>query len=130
MGPAEQSSAFRYGRTFLQGEILESGRQQGTVLPTLPGVPQYFEDMRDFGIAAHVRVQVGPFWKNIPFNKLFDSTLPAPAQDLTRDDIVKMGYKAINILDETGRARADGVVIGLTSYVYLEFTAALFICRD
>jgi hypothetical protein len=73
-----------------------------------------FEDMRDLGIAAHVRVQVGPFWKNIPFNKLFDSTLPAPAQDLTRDDIVKMGYKAINILDETGRARADGVVIGLT----------------
>lgn len=73
-----------------------------------------FEDMRDLGISSNIRVSLGPIWKNLPFNKLFDSTLPPRRSELTREEILAMGFTAINILNESGRVRVDGVVIGLT----------------
>lgn len=72
-----------------------------------------FEDMRDLGIAANIRVQVGPFWKNFPFNKIFDPNVPARNEEMKREEMLAMGFKAIGLLDESGRAAADGVVVNL-----------------
>ncbi|MFC3569139.1 hypothetical protein [Paracoccus simplex] len=62
--------------------------------------------MRDLGIAANLRLQYGPFWKNVPFNKIFDPTLPQRTEELTREKILAMGFTpSISLMSPDGHAR-------------------------
>ncbi|SIT09342.1 hypothetical protein [Paracoccus saliphilus] len=72
-----------------------------------------FEDMRDLGFSASIRVQMGAWW-TFHFNKLFDPTVPAREEEYTREEFLNMGFTPINILNEAGRVAADGFIFNLT----------------
>lgn len=100
-----------------------------------------FEDMRDLAIASSIRVRWGVIWWTFNFLTIMDATMPKkmsrPARgsgshpiDYTREDLVKLGFTAIPILNEVGTSSIESAADGEDMTLNLTITAEIMAKKD